>query len=182
MWRQKFSKKSPACPDDVIATTPAEEEELVQFEDEDIEGADVAEEIEGAETNIPAKWVQLMRADREKAGISQATLSRRARLTDTYVGMLERGDRGAAPKRATVTALAKVLGQDPNVYLRAAGLLGPNESIGGAQGRTPVIDELRRDSVLTMGERDAFELLYRRVTGIEEPKKGSRPRRPPARP
>jgi transcriptional regulator with XRE-family HTH domain len=136
------------------------------------------------EARSRVKWVDLMRTHRLAAGLSQRELSRRAGLTDNYVAMLEQGQRGRSPTRPTVTAIAGALGQDTNVYLRAAGLLGPQESIGGAFGRTPVIDELRRDRVLTVEERDAFELLYRRVTGVEEPRSqdGSGRRRPRARP
>jgi transcriptional regulator with XRE-family HTH domain len=108
-----------------------------------------------------------MRSGRIAAGLSQAELARKAGLATSYVALLEQGERGSSPKRQTVVRLAEALGLDPTPLLARAGH-APGEATAK---RNAVIDALRRDPLLTPAERDALELVYRRLAGLKASKR-----------
>lgn len=63
-----------------------------------------------------------LRRLREARGLSQARLATLAGLSQSYIGMVETGQRGRRPSRAIILQLAAALDAEPDGLLAAAGL------------------------------------------------------------
>jgi transcriptional regulator with XRE-family HTH domain len=111
--------------------------------------------------NGPTAFGRLLKASREKAGMSQADLARAARVSAGHIGTIETGDRGHQPGRDTVIALANAVGADLAQMLAAAGLPGPGP---GEKLPNVVLAAIRQDPYMTSDSKAALSHIYREIT------------------
>ena len=99
-------------------------------------------------------FAEFLRAAREKAGITQAALAARCRLTGSYISLLESG-RKPAPSDRVVKHLAEALDLPAGSALEVAHLDRAPEDLRRA------LDRLRKDAVRHQewGERFAEEVF-----------------------
>ena len=69
-----------------------------------------------SDNRILRQFGATLRAEREKAGISQEALAQAADLDRTYVGSVERGERNIS--LLNIVRLAKALGTPPSVLFK----------------------------------------------------------------
>lgn len=99
----------------------------------------------------PTPFALALRGARQKAGLSQAALGKRAGLTAPYISLLESGRR-RPPSPSQVERLARALGLEPGAWLEQAAL---ERSPAAVQRRIEGLDRERgrvtraRDRILT---------------------------------
>lgn len=93
---------------------------------------------------------------RNERNMSQERVAELAGLSDGYISLIERGQRGKRPGRDTVLALAQAFNVDANVLLQAAGL----PLIDRAHSRPSFEAVVKGDPLLRADQKDVLTRLY----------------------
>lgn len=108
----------------------------------------------------PAKALgEFIKAQRELANLSLRQLSELAKVSNPYLGQIEKGL--YKPSADVLKSIAEALHLSAETMYAQAGLLGD----GGSESRPTVEDAIRLDDRLTTDQKDTLIRIYRGFRG-----------------
>lgn len=103
--------------------------------------------------------------------MSQRQLARAAKISNSYIALIETGERGEKASRDTILALASALNVHPYQLLKAAGRDTPDDNPKRPPAEPTFHQIVRRDPLLREQERDMLIQLYETYVS---PRRGGR--------